>query len=270
MGLDEETDFLGKCTSSVDSPQVVQTVLNSQRFGIPAVLVIDYAMPQMNGVELCEALQNLPCKKILLTGYADEKIAVDAFNRDLIDCFIKKDDPDAFDKLETEIIKLQKDFFSTQSNTVAELLSRHCYTFLSDPKIRALVEQLCERHGFVEYYLFPNPSGILFFDAEGKPTLMVIKTQASLISHYEIAQDQDAPPELLAALQAFQLVPFFSDTHGIYDDVLRHNWMFYCAPSQICEGQQNYYWALFELPAHYLTGKVYSYAEFLSDHARMN
>jgi CheY-like chemotaxis protein len=41
------------------------------------VLVVDYSMPQMNGVEVCEALRHLPCKKILFTGAADEKVAVE-------------------------------------------------------------------------------------------------------------------------------------------------------------------------------------------------
>lgn len=265
--FDEESDSLGKCTASIDSDKIVQTVLNQQRFGIPVVLVIDYAMPQMNGVEFCQAIQSLPCKKILLTGIADEKVAVTAFNRKLIDRFIKKNDPDAFNKLEAKIIKLKKDFFSEQSDTVTNLLSRHCYAFLSEPGISALIEQLCHRYGFVEYYLFPNPSGILFFDSQGQSTLMAIETQAGLISHFEIARDHGAPLELLTALREFRFVPFFSDTGGIYQDALSHNWASYCSPSQICRGQQNYYWSLFDLPPHYLPNTMYSYANFLRDHA---
>jgi CheY-like chemotaxis protein len=238
-------------------------VLNKQRFDIPAVLVVDYAMPQMNGVELCEALQNIPCKKILLTGQADEKVAVDAFNNKLIDQYIKKNDPIALNRLELAINSLKKGFFTEQTSTLKDLLTRHTYTFLADAAIAALVEQLYQDYGFVEHYLFPNPSGILFIDVNGKAKLMVVETEASLMAHYEMAQHQNAPLELLTALKTHQLIPFFSDSDGIYDSSMHEKWMIYCKPSQICIGTQNYYWAIFEFPAHYLDGDIYSYREFL-------
>jgi len=46
-----------------------------------------------------------------------------------------------------------------------------------------------------------------------------------------------------------------------------HNWLSYCLPPQVCQGRENYYWALFDLPPHYLHGLVFSYAEFLQDQA---
>lgn len=96
---------------------------------------------------------------------------------------------------------------------------------------------------------------------------MVIETEASLITHFEIAHDQDAPPELLTNLRELRLVPFFSDTGGMYRDAVGHNWLSYCLPPQICRGQQDYYWAMFDLPPHYLQGMVYSFAEFLRNQA---
>jgi hypothetical protein len=201
-------------------------------------------------------------------GLALQKNLIDrAFNRKLIDCFIKKNDPDALNHLEAEIIELQKDFFNGQTNTLKDLLSRHSYAFLGDPVIEALAANLRDRFRFVEYYLFPNPAGILFFDIHGKATLMVIETAASLISHLEIAQDQGASPELLTALRELRLVPFFFDTGGMYRDAVGHDWLSYCLPPQVCRGLQEYYWALFDLPPHYLPGPVYSYAEFLRDQA---
>jgi hypothetical protein len=78
-----------------------------------------------------------------------------------------------------------------------------------------------------------------------------------------VAKDHGAPPELLSALQEFRLVPFFSDTGGMYQNVTGQDWLTYCLPPEVCRGRQNYYWALFDLPPHYLQAPVYSYAEFL-------
>ncbi len=260
---DEQTNFFEWHSTHVDLSRIYHISLNRQRFDLPTVLIIDYAMPQMNGLELCEAVRNLPCKKILLTGQADEKLAVDAFNRGLIDRFIKKSSPDALIRLENEIIQLQQDFFSEQTRTLKVLLSSDAYSFLSDPAMEELVSQLSRRYRFVEHYLFPHPAGILFLDVQGKATLMVIETKGGLISHGEIAQDLGAPAELLAALNEFRLVPFFSDTGGMYGDAVGHDWLSYCLPPQICRGSEEYYWALFDLPSHYLKGTIYPYSEFL-------
>lgn len=263
VGYDEQADSFEFRSASINLDRIYHTVMNQQRFDTPSVLVVDYSMPQMNGMEFCRAVKSLPCKKILLTGHADEKIAIDAFNDKLIDRFIRKNDPDAMSSLEAEIIKLQKDFFQEQTSTLKDLLSRHSYSFLTDPAMSALVEQLCSRYRFVEYYLFPNPAGILFFDAHGKATLMVIETEPGLIAHLEVAQDQGAPPELLAALRELRLVPFFFDTGGMYRNSVGQGWLAYCLPPQLCPGRQDYYWALFDLPPQYLPDPVYSYAEFL-------
>lgn len=263
VGYDDETSCLERRNASINLNEIYYAVLNKQRFDIPAVVVVDYAMPQMNGVELCEALQNIPCKKILLTGQADEKVAVDAFNNKLIDQFIKKNDPIAISRLELAINSLKKVFFSEQTSTLKDLLTRHTYAFLADAAIAELVEQLYQYHGFIEHYLFPNPSGILFIDVNGKAKLMVVETEASLMAHYEMAQHQNAPPELLESLKKHLLIPFFSDSDGVYDGSINNKWMSYCRPSQLCKGTQNYYWAIFEFPSHYLHGDIYSYANFL-------
>lgn len=267
VGYDEETDSFERRKVSIDLDKIYRTVLKRHRFETPSVLVIDYAMPEMDGITFCEAIKDLPCKKILLTGQADEKLAVDAFNRKLIDRFIRKNSPDSLAHLETEILNLQKEYFIDDSNTLKDLLSRHSYSFLSDPAIEDLVTQLCEQYHFVEYYLFPNPSGILFFDMKGKATLLVIETKAQLQSQLEVAQDYDAPPELISALKGVKLVTFFSDTGGMYTDAVGDDWLSYCLPSQLCRGRVNYYWALFDLPPKFLPGQIYSYEAFLKSQA---
>ncbi|MDX8400742.1 MAG: response regulator [Gallionellaceae bacterium] len=265
VGYDEQADSLEQRLATINLDPIYRTVTNKQRFEIPAVLVIDYSMPQMSGIEFCEAIRELPCKKILLTGHADEGVAVDAFNRKLIDRFIGKGDRRALELLETGILELQREYFLTKTNTLKDLLSRHTYIFLTDPAVAALVSELSERYKFVEYYLFPNPDGVLFFDVDGNATLMVLATQQSFITQFEVAQDQGAPIELLAALQEFRLLPFFSDTGGMYLGEIGDDWLQYCLPPQICRGQQDYYWALFELPSHLLQGPVYSFAKYMHD-----
>ena len=254
-----------QCNVALDIERIWRISGQAQRFAVPSVLVVDYSMPQMNGLEFCQAVRDLPCKKILFTGAADEKVAVTAFNRGLIDRYIKKSDDDALDILEQEIHALQREFFLQQSETVRDLLMLHDYNFLQDEALAAVVHELCQRHGFVEYYIFPNPSGILFFTRDGHAKLMIIETERSLHTQYEMARDSDAPESLLLALLEMRVIPYFSDvdSDGMYAAQIGENWFRYCAAPTICLGRVTNFWALFDVPAHPLGQAVISYAQFL-------
>ncbi|MEV4779717.1 hypothetical protein [Burkholderia sp. LMU1-1-1.1] len=258
-----------QCNIALDLERIYRIGEQRRRFSTPSVLVIDYSMPQMNGLEFCEAVSHLPCKKILFTGTADEKIAVGAFNRGLIDRYIKKSDDHALDILEVEIAALQRSYFDDKSETLRELVLLHNYHFLGDPVLAGLVQHLMASMGFVEHYIFPNPTGILFLDKHGKAQLMMIETEQGMYAQYEIARDSDAPPSLLDALLARRVLPFFSDAEGdgMYSRQVGDSWHRYCAAPQLCHGRETYYWALFDLPGHYFDKLPYAYAQFLKEHA---
>jgi len=243
-------------------------VHDTKRFQTAAVVVVDYAMAALNGLDFCRALRGLPCKKILFTGEANEMIAVEAFNQGLIDRYLKKSDPTSMDRLEYEIATLQREYFIEKSGTLKDLLVQHTYSFVSDEAIVKLVDALIARHGFVEYFMFPDPAGILFFDADGKATLMVVETRAGLVSHLETAQDYDAPAALRSALRDAQIVPFFWKSGGMYTEK-SIDWQQYCLPAQVCVGKENYYYALFDLPPGFLQVPIYSYNKFLTDRATL-
>jgi CheY-like chemotaxis protein len=250
---------------TVDMSRIWRISAQPKRFTIPSVLVVDYSMPQMDGVSFCQALQALPCKKILFTGAADERIAVDAFNRGLIDRYIRKSAEDALDQLERDLAALQKQFFLQHTETVCEMLALHDFGFLNCGAIARVVDELYRTHGFVEHYVFPNPSGILFYDRAGKPTLMVIETAHGLHAQYEVARDSGAPPSLLLALEERRVLPFFPHVgkDGMYTDEVGEHWHRYCRAPQVCQGRDTWYWALFELPPRFLDGKPASFDKFL-------
>jgi CheY-like chemotaxis protein len=254
-----------QCNVALDLERIYRIAEQRQRFATPSVLVVDYSMPQMNGLEFCEAVAYLPCKKILFTGAADEKIAVSAFNRGLIDRYIKKSDDHALDMLEMEIAALQRSYFDARSETLRELVLLHHHHFLDDPALATLVTSLMASMGFVEHYIFPNPTGILFLDKHGKASLMMIETEQGMYAQYEIARDSDAPPSLLDALLERRVLPFFTDPNGdgMYSSRVGDNWHRYSAAPRICQGRETYYWALFELPPHYFAQRPCGHAQFL-------
>lgn len=254
-----------QCNVAIDLERIYRICEQRQRFATPSVVVVDYSMPQMNGLEFCAAIGHLPCKKILFTGAADEKIAVQAFNRGLIDRYIQKSDPHAPEQLEQQIRQLQNAYFDDREETLRDLVLLHHYHFLADAAAVSLIAGLRTRLGIVEHYVFPNPSGILLLDQRGKASLLMIETAEGMFAQFEMARDSDAPPALLEALLAKRVLPFFHDPHGdgMYRPDIGDQWHRYCAAAQVCQGRQTYYWALFDLPAHYFQQAPYAYADFL-------
>ncbi|HEY1044441.1 MAG TPA: response regulator [Telluria sp.] len=266
--FDTNARSLEQCSVAFDIDCIHRTCFDGDRFATPSVLVVDYSMPQMNGIDFCKEIASLPCKKILFTGAADEKIAVEAFNRGLIDRFIKKSDDDALERLEQDILELQRDYFARQSAPLRELLALNGYGFVSDDAFADLVRDISGPLGTVEHYLFPNPCGLLMFDAQGKASLMVVETDASMQAHVEVARDNKAPSSLLAAVHARHMVPFFhaEDGDAMYSAAVGEDWQRYCKPAQVCTGAERYYWAIFDLPAGYLKRPVRPHGEFLRHH----
>ena len=77
----------------IDIDKLHLEILNGSRFQTASTVIVDYSMPEMNGLEFLLQLKNPFIKKVLLTGQADMELAIKAFNKQLIDQFIYKHDP---------------------------------------------------------------------------------------------------------------------------------------------------------------------------------
>lgn len=96
----------------LDMAAIQQEVRNTERFAETAVVIVDYAMPQMNGIEFCEQIDSPHIKKVLFTGVADEEVAVRAFNEGIIDRFIRKSERDVYEEVNTTNKKTAKSIYS--------------------------------------------------------------------------------------------------------------------------------------------------------------
>jgi CheY-like chemotaxis protein len=239
---------------------------DAERFMTPSVLVVDYSMRHMNGVEFCEALRDLPCKKILLIDGADQGIAIDAFNRGLIHRCIQKNGADSLERLNADIRALQHEYFRDRSDTLKGFLALHEHGFVSDPAVGALLEDLYKRYDIVEHYLFASPAGVLLYDGEARARLLVIETENSMEAHYEVARDNEAPISLLAALAERQVVPCFYEGDGMYSPTVGEGWHKYAQATQRCRGRQLYYWAIFPLSPDAISKKMISFTSFIAEH----
>ena len=154
-------------------------VSSSKRFEEISVLVTDYSMPQMSGLELCDWLRDIPFKKILLTGEAGNATAVEAFNEGLIHGFVLKDSTDYDEQLIQQIHRSNRDYFY-------EMSTKLCSTYFLERPSASSVElakdflEFCSQNQITEYYLLDHHGSYVCFDTEGQIKLYLVKSESDI------------------------------------------------------------------------------------------
>jgi CheY-like chemotaxis protein len=197
-----------------------KTVRNRRRFEQVSVAVVDFDMPSMNGLDFCQNIENPAIRKILQTGKADERTAVNAFNDGIIDCFILKQAEDAMPYLNRAIGRMQHLYFSDFARSLSDVLAldAHPFTgshaFMRDPVFARCFAQIREQLDIVEYYLSCAPDGFLMLNAAGIPYFLSVCAATQWLSRYECSENGKAPRELLAALSSGETVSCRGESEG--------------------------------------------------------
>ena len=165
------------------------------RFAFTQVGVVDYAMPAMNGLRVLEELTSWSGSRILLTGRADEQLAVSAFNRGLIDQFIPKQSPDIRMRLTGAIKHLQYQPDERHQHIWRATLTHSQYALLTDPLISRELTNLARVHGWIEHVAIGAPFGVLALDAQGGVKWLQLARPEGLpeLADMALSKDWDAP-----------------------------------------------------------------------------
>ncbi|MHA1558616.1 MAG: hypothetical protein ACTSXG_02255 [Alphaproteobacteria bacterium] len=103
---EKEEEFLGEHIISIDLPNLAKTFFEIiDTFPPFTVAFIDYSMPSRNGLEVCQEVQGCTVKKILLTGYLDEREAIKAFHEKWIHGYLRKDSFSLVEDIKNQIKK---------------------------------------------------------------------------------------------------------------------------------------------------------------------
>jgi CheY-like chemotaxis protein len=242
--------------------KIHREVHNEHRFDQVSVVVVDYDMPELNGLEFCRNIKNPAIRKILLTGKADEQIAVAAFNDRIIDRFIRKQDADAMTQLNRAIADLQRGYFVDIERMLSDALAVGEHAFLFDEKFATRFQQIRDELHIVEHYLSCMPEGILMLDMHGAAYLLLVMSEDVVRGNYEIAYDQEAPDALLDQLRSGQVVPYFWKTEGHYSPVYK-DWQATLHPATEFKGKDWYLYAVVKNPPAFNLKHVVPYGEFL-------
>jgi CheY-like chemotaxis protein len=184
-------------------------VFNRSRFGLVSVVVIDYRMPEMSGLDLCRRLAQFPCKRILLTGQADEALAVHAFNEGLINMYLPKLHPRLDTELNLAIARLQFRFLDEATELIAKVLNAADPVVWGDESFARFFYQICGDRGIVEYYAVGQPKGYLLVDRRGKAELLLLFDDAELDAQCAAAMASRAPEGVVAQVRSRRSALYF-------------------------------------------------------------
>ena len=220
-------------------------VHNINRFSQVSVVVVDYLMPEMDGLEFCRQLQDKNVKIILLTGAADEMVGVRAFNEGLIDRFILKNSKSMLKELNDSIRILQQQYFLDLAKPMKEAMLCTELDFFHDPVFIDFFKTYCQEQEIAEYYLSCFPRGIYVVNQLGKMTFLLVSDELTLRGDLIRAKEYNAPAEMIAQLETLEWNPYLKPTGYISDQSLP-NWKSGLFPNQQLAGKETIYYSIID------------------------
>ena len=219
-------------------------IYNASRFNRFSVVVVDYEMPSMNGFEVCRQIDSPYIQKIVLTGEADEGLAIRAFNEGLIDHFIRKQSNTLLEDLEFAIQAAQHKYFCKLTETITNAVTRHTHpvSAIAVPEFRNYFFELIQTYNIVEYYLFESTGSFLMVDAEGNHYGLFASTPEQFELVLEQAKLEDAPQNIIQDLRQFKQILCYHHRDNVKLPQVSE-WGKYLRSTQLIQGRTPYYFA---------------------------
>lgn len=164
-------------------------LFNTGRFKEISVVIVDYAMPGLNGIQLCERIKNNQVKKVLLTGKAEESILIKAKHEMLIDHYFFKSEANLHERLTQYIQQLQYNYFLDTSDMIISLLDIKSVNNIYDQQFAIFFQELCQNYNIREYYLLDEYGSFLLVDEDANYHCLAIRDeQVFLADQAELAR----------------------------------------------------------------------------------
>ncbi|MDR0677837.1 MAG: hypothetical protein LBF57_04190 [Holosporaceae bacterium] len=218
-------------------------IYSMDRFSRISVVVSDYSFPEMNGSELCSKVSDPNIQKILLTGVADEKIAIAAFNKGYINHFIKKESSRLDMEITESINESIRRYFQAHTDNVCKYLSVYDRIRFRDPVFINFFLDVFSSGSSVEYYMLDSLGGYLFLTAKGEASLLCVMTEHETDRIISIGEESgELSSEILTKLKAKEYMLVSHDRYGKLPPI--SEWEKYLRPARMFRGYQTYYFSL--------------------------
>ncbi len=246
----EEDAWEHRCLD-VNISDTYQEIYRPERFEEISTIIVDHSMPEMTGLQLCEKIKDPNIQKILLTGVADEHLAIRAFNDGLIHHYIRKQDLDLEKQLSQAVESAQWRYFNKLSEVTLKAITSVNYLnhAITDPKFQDFFKQIMQKNsfapsGFTEAYLCEAMGTYLFLTEAGESYGLVVNNEDQIKTWTESANALDATPNLLQELADKAKMIWYHSRDGALEPP-GQEWVHYAHTPEIIQGaNENYYYIL--------------------------
>lgn len=208
-------------------------------------VIVDYQMPEIDGLSFLKSIENKNITKILLTGVANQDQAIDAFNNKIIDFFIPKSTSDLISKLNYYILESQKRHFIENTRFAANGINLNSpdLTAVGEENFILLVQELCYNNKIVEYYLIEDTGSFVMFDSNKKKYTLFITTLGHLNSICDLIDDSTYEShQMIKDMRSGASILCYYNDQNIEIPSVR-SWHKYIRPAKQLKGNKaNYYY----------------------------
>jgi CheY-like chemotaxis protein len=185
-------------------PQVLRYwASRPERYHLAQVCVVDYAMPGTDGLTVLNTLLDWPGSRVLLTGQADEQIAIQAFNNGLIDQFVPKQATDITRHLLGVLRRLAQAPHPRLNTLWRGVLRPNQLSLLQIPSVAQWLRDYTHHH-WVEYVVIGEPFGLIGLDMAGQAHWLQLEPTASLPDLADLAASAALGMDVVQSIRAGQ------------------------------------------------------------------
>ena len=230
----------------VNLNELYKEAYNPKRFEQISTLVVDYDMPAMDGLEVCRQIKHPNIQKILLTGVADEKMAVGAFNDGIINQFIRKQESNVLDTINAVVAKAQQNYFLDVLSIIRQSVRNNpegLPTAIFDPAFVKMFHGLLTKYKIAEYYQFERVGSYLLLDADGNDRgLFTLNTDRIQADYDEICEEEDMDPKFVEEVKNKKRIFCYHEENMERLPPVR-KWPQYFMPAKELRGKEQFYCA---------------------------
>lgn len=148
----------------------------AERFEEIALLIIDFKMPQGDGLFFIDKLTNERLKKLLLTGVANNEQALEAFNCGKINRYVKKMEDDSALRLKKYAQELQASYFCDASRFLLDDLPE-LSALLHEPNLIKFFNEFIKSNKIKEFYLLEESGSFLMVGYDGRLSILCLQSK---------------------------------------------------------------------------------------------
>lgn len=221
-------------------------VYRPERFDEISTVIVDHSMPGMSGFQVCQQIKDPNIQKILLTGVADEHLAIHAFNKGIIQHFIRKQDPDTEEQLNQAVETAQWRYFNKLSEVAIKAITSADRTAhaIVDPNFHDFFKKLMNQGKFREAYLCESMGSYLLLTEDGEAHGLVVNSEDQLEIGIDSAEALNVDPSVLQQLRERKKMMCYHSRQGIFEPPAEE-WKNHIYPIQTLEGVNGTYYYAF-------------------------